>query len=215
MRTKALVLAGAAAVLAWTPAAFAKATPDELARLGADLTPFGAEKAGNKDGTIPAWEGGLTKPPAGYKTGMHHPDPFAEDKVLFTITAANLEQYKDKLSPGHQALLKTYDGYKLNVYPTRRSAAAPERIYAATKKIAATAELVGGGDGVKGAVGGIPFPVPKDGLEVIWNHLLRYRSDRAARYIGQAAVTRGGDYTLVQFEDEFNTVYSQEGMTEA
>ncbi len=214
MRRTTLVLAGAAVALAWAPAAFAKATAEEIARLGADLTPLGAEKAGNKDGTIPAWEGGITKPPAGYKAGMHHPDPFADDKVLFTITGANADQYKDKLTPGHLALLKTYDTYKMNVYPTRRSAANPQRIYDATKKVAATAELVDGGNGVKGTVNGVPFPVPKSGIEVIWNHLLRYRGDRAARFIGQAAVTRGGDYTLVQFEDEFNTVYSQAGMTE-
>lgn len=215
MRRTTLVLAGAAVALAWAPAAFAKATAEEIARLGADLTPLGAEKAGNKDGTIPAWEGGITKPPASYKVGMHHPDPFADDKVLFTITGANLDQYKDKLTAGHQALLKAYDSYKMPVYPTRRSASNPQRIYDATKKVAATAELVDGGNGVKGTVNGVPFPVPKSGIEVIWNHLLRYRGDRAARYIGQAAVTRGGDYTLVKFEDEFNTVYSQEGMTEA
>ena len=64
----------------------AELTADEVARLGADLTPVGAEKAGNADGTIPAWEGGITKPPAGYKPGDHHPDPYAGDKVLFTIT---------------------------------------------------------------------------------------------------------------------------------
>jgi hypothetical protein len=52
----------AAAVFALTAAlAWAKATPDEIAKLGHDMTPVGAEKAGNKDNTIPAWDGGLTK----------------------------------------------------------------------------------------------------------------------------------------------------------
>lgn len=187
---------------------------DEVARLGKDLTPVGAEQAGNADGTIPAWEGGITTPPAGYKKGDHHPDPFADDKVLFTITAANMGQYKDKLTVGHMAMLKAYDTFKMNIYPTHRSAASPQRIYDATKRSAATAELVNSGDGVTKTVNGIPFPIPKSGIEVLWNHMLRYRGDIAARKIAQAAMTRGGDYTLVKFEDEFSLIYSQEGMTE-
>ncbi len=182
--------------------------------LGDDLTPLGAEKAGNADGTIPAWTGGITSPPAGYKPGMHHPDPYAADKVLFTITGANMDQYAGKLTPGHQAMLKTYDTFKMNVYPTHRSASAPQRIYDATKKVAATATLVEGGHGVTGAAIGIPFPTPKSGVEVIWNHLLRFRGGIASRKIAQAAPTRNGNYTLVKFEDEFNLLYSQEGATE-
>ncbi len=187
---------------------------DEVARLGKDLTPVGAEKAGNADGTIPAWEGGITTPPAGYKVGDHHPDPYSGDKVLFTITAANMDQYKDKLTVGHMEMLKVYDTFKMNIYPTHRSAASPQRIYDATKRSAATAELVNGGDGVTKTVNGIPFPIPESGIEVLWNHLLRYRGDIASRKIAQAPMTRGGSYTLVKFEDEFNLIYSQEGMTE-
>ncbi len=192
----------------------AAVSADEVDRLGKDLTPVGAEKAGNADGTIPAWEGGITTPPAGYKAGDHHPDPYADDKVLFTITAANMDQYKDKLTAGHMEMLKVYDTFKLNIYPTHRSAASPQRIYDATKRSAATAELVNGGDGVTKTVNGIPFPIPKSGIEVLWNHLLRYRGDVASRKIAQAPMTRGGSYTLVKFEDEFNLIYSQEGMTE-
>jgi hypothetical protein len=145
---------------------------------------------------------------------MHHPDPYAEEEILVTITAENMEQYADKLTPGHQALLQTYDTFKLNIYPSHRSASYPQRIYDATRKVAATAEIVDGGNGVKGTVVGYPFPIPKNGLEVIWNHLLRYRSDKMARWFAQAMPTRGGSYTLVKFLDEGFMVYSQEGMTE-
>ncbi len=193
---------------------WAKVTPQEAARLGADLTPLGGEKAGNADGTIPPWEGGITKPPPGYKPGDHHPDPFASDQVLFTITKANMGEYADKLTPGHKAMLEAFDTFKMKVYPTRRSASVPQRIYDATKRVATTAELVGGGSGIRGAVMGIPFPIPKEGVEVVWNHLTRYRSDLASRKIGQAAPTRGGGFTLVVLEEEFNVVYSQEGQTE-
>ncbi|MBN1957021.1 MAG: DUF1329 domain-containing protein [Desulfuromonadales bacterium] len=202
------------AILLVAGPSFAAITAEDAARLGQDLTPVGAEKAGNSDGSIPAWDGGITTPPAGYTKGMHHPDPYAADKVLFTITAANMEQYKDKLTVGHQAMLKAYDTFKMNIYPTHRSASSPQRIYDMTKKVCQTAELINGGDGVTGTVNGIPFPIPKSGIEVLWNHMLRYRGDVASRQIAQAPMTRGGDYTLVKFDDEFSLIYSQEGMTE-
>jgi hypothetical protein len=145
---------------------------------------------------------------------MHHPDPYVEDKILFTITAANMDQYIDKISEGHKAMLKTYGSFKMKVYPTRRSASSPQRIYDMTRKVAATAEVVDGGNGVKGCINGIPFPVPKSGLEAIWNHLLRYRGNIVGRQMAQAMPTRGGTYTLVQFADEANFIYSHEGMTE-
>ena len=198
-----------------SPALTAEISSDQIARLGADLTPLGGEKAGNADGTIPAWEGGITQSPAGYQPGRHYIDPFAGDPVMFTITAANMDRYADKLTEGHKALLKTYsDTYKMNVYQSRRTAAAPQHIYEATKRIAATARLTPDGNGVEGAVTGIPFPIPANGLEVIWNHLLRWRADYAERRIAQAAPSRGGDYTLVQFSDQFNLLYSHDGMTE-
>lgn len=203
-----LLLMGASTI------SLAKTSAEEIARLGKDLTPLGGEMAGNADGSIPAWQGGLSKPPAGYKKGDHHPDPFAADKIQITINAANMDKYADKLTAGHQAMLKTYPSFFMNIYPTHRSAASPQRIYDATRKVAATAELVNNGDGVKGTVNGIPFPIPKSGIEVIWNHLLRFRGELAERRIAQAAVTRSGDYTLVKFDDEFNLIYSKAGVSE-
>jgi len=209
-----LVMGGILLIVSMATLVPAEISPEETARLGADLTPLGAEKKGNEDGTIPAWDGGILTPPIGYKPGMHHPDLYADDKVLMTITAANLDYYADKLTPGHQAMLKTYDTFRIRVYPTHRSASFPQRIYDATRKVAATAKLSDGGNGVHGAVNGIPFPIPKSGVEVIWNHLLRYRGDIMSRRIGQAMPTRSGRYTLVKFVDEASIVYSQKGMTE-
>ena len=209
-----VILGGICLLVCISGAGWAKITPDEIARLGKDLTPMGAEMAGNKDGTIPAWTGGIQKPPQGYQKGMHHPDPYAEDQVLVTISAANMGDYEDKLSAGHKTMLKTFGSFKMKVYPTRRSASFPQRIYDITRKIAATAEIVDGGNGVKGCINGLPFPIPKDGLEVIWNHLLRYRGQNVIRKMAQAMPTRGGVYTLVSFADEANFIYSHEGMTE-
>ncbi len=207
----ALVLVAGASVPAW-----AEATAEEVAKLGNELTPLGGIMAGYADGTIPAWTGGITTPPASYVPGEHYVNPFADDKILFTITADNVDQYADKLTVGQVALFKTYpETYKMNVYPTHRSASFPQRIYDKTKEIAATAHTVENGYGVEGAINGIPFPIPKQGVEGIWNHILRYRSDSASRDIGQAAPTRGGKYTMVQFHDEFYMLYSMEGKTEA
>src|SRR5436189_174393 len=64
-----------------------------------------------------------------------------------------------------------------------------------------------GGNGVVGCTGGIPFPIPKNGTEAIWNTLLRYSGDTFAQDWAQAAVTRTGDYALVKFEYEYDFSY--------
>jgi hypothetical protein len=220
MWKKTLVLA-VSSCLSWVLIApsWAAIGAEEAARLGKDLTPLGGEMAGNADGTIPAWTGGLkSAADAGfpdYKTGQHHPDPYANDKPLYTITASNMGQYASKLTEGHKQLLQTYKDYKIVVYPTHRSAAVPQRNYDATKRIATTATLAAGGNGVTGAVEGVPFPDPKQGVEVFWNHILRYRGTTAARTIGQAPVTAGGSYNLVEFKDDFLFQYAFPGMTES
>jgi len=188
----------------------------ETAKLGNELTPLGAEKAGNADGSIPAWDGGLTSAAqagfANFRPGQHHPDPYASDKPLFTVSAGNMNQYANKLTEGHKKLLQTYrNTFKMIVYPTHRSGAAPQRIYDATKRIATTAELAKGGNGVINAGEGVPFPIPKSGVEVFWNHVLRYRGDVIVRNIGQAPVTAGGDFTMVKFHDETMVAYSLAG----
>ncbi len=202
-----------AAVLASAVSAFGAVSADQAARLGQDLTPLGAERAGNAAGTIPAWTGGITQAPAGYTPGMHHPDPFAGEAPLYTITAANLDQYRDKLTAGAIALLKAYADYKLPVYPSHRTASVPARVYDATKVNATHANLVRDGAAVEGAIGGIPFPLPQNGMEAMWNHLLRFRGTIAERQVAQAAPTRGGNYTLVNFDEEFLFNYYLEGMT--
>ena len=187
--------------------ALAEMSAADIAKLGTTLTPLGGEKAGNAAGTIPAWDGGITRPPAGFTVGGHYPDPFAADRPTVTITGANADQYKAQLSDGQMAMLKKYPTYKMIVYPTRRSASSPEGHYRETKECAAKAKLAPGGNGVTGCMGGIPFPIPKDGNEAIWNSLLRYRGDTFAMHWSQAAVTRGGDYALVKFEYEYDFSY--------
>jgi hypothetical protein len=210
MRSTARFVAIASLVVIAALAAFTAVSAQQGGSIPANLTPFGGERAGNA-----AWDGGITKPPAGYTPGRHYVDPFAADKPLFTITQQNADQYAAGLSEGHKAMLKTYPTFKMNVYPSRRSASAPQRIYDATAKNVATAKLVNNGNGVEGAIGGPPFPMPKVGAEVIWNHLLRYRGDNFGRWIAQAAPTRGGQFTVVNFEEETLLLYALPTMTPA
>jgi hypothetical protein len=215
---KALIRTTAAAML-FAQAAWGAVSPQDAARLGAELTPLGGEKAANADGSIPAWNGGIKSIAdagvSGYHPGDHHPDPYASDKPLFTITSANMAQYAAKLTEGHKALFKSYPDYKMVVYPTHRSAAVPERVYEATKRNATSAKLVTDGNGFTGAVGGTPFPIPQAGVEVFWNHVTRFRGVGAALQVGQAPMTAGGSYTLVNFKEQYYFLYYEPGITES
>jgi len=192
--------------------AFAKVTPEQAATLEKQLTPMGAVRAANADGSIPAWDGGITKAPAGYKVGDHHQDPFPSDKIKYTVTASNIAKYKDILTPGQVKLFETYPStYKMNVYQTRRSASFPSYVYKAIEENATRAELIEEGNGIKGAAIGIPFPIPANGLEAIWNHILRYRGEAVVRFGGQAAPTKSGDYTFIGFDDRLLLPYDKKG----
>ncbi|MDA2910837.1 DUF1329 domain-containing protein [Nitrospiraceae bacterium AH_259_D15_M11_P09] len=212
-RCGSLIL-GVLAMLLTVPAAEAKVSPEQARKLGNELTPLGAIRAGNVEGTIPAWEGGITQPPPGYKPGAHHPDPFADDQPLFTIRAANVGQYADKLSPGQVAVFKRYPKtWRMTVYPTRRSAAFPQHVYDRAIANAATAELARGGDGVLNAIGGVPFPIPSNGVEAIWNHIVRYRGETTDQITGQVAPTASGAYTFVRMQQKVLWHYQTQGMT--
>ncbi|MEL0647029.1 DUF1329 domain-containing protein [Pseudoalteromonas agarivorans] len=216
MIKKPTLIATAFCSLFASSAPLAKMSAEEVARLGQDLTPLGAEKAANADGSIPAWNNGITTAPKGYEPGMHHLDPYAADKILFTIDKTNIDKYKANLSPGQIALFEAYpDTFKMPVYETRRSASYPQFVYDATKKFAATAELVEGGNGIKNTAIGIPFPIPKTGLEAIWNHLLRYRGQSIERFGGQAAPTASGSYNYVGFDEQLLVKYSDPSATPA
>lgn len=177
----------------------AAATPEEAARLKSDLTPFGAERAGNKEGSIPAWDGGYTTVWPGYRTGQPRPDPFANEKPLLQITAQNMAQHADKLSDGVKALLQRYRDYRLNVYPTHRTAAAPQWVYDNTFRNATRARSDSNGLAIAGVYGGIPFPIPKSGTEAMWNHELGWKGEALAyeynTYViagGKPVLTTGG-----------------------
>jgi len=205
---------GMLAVIFSAPLA-AKVDAAKAESLKSELTPTGAEKGANKDGTIPAWDGGLAQPPAGYGgAGARYVDPFPGDKAKFTIAKDTLAQHKDKLTAGQQALFAKYSGsYKMPVYETRRTFANPQYVYDATFKNATTGALAGNGQTLQGAITGVPFPIPASGQEVIWNHKLRYQDLSKRRWNNQFAVTTGGDFNLVKIQEDAEFPYNAPNAT--
>ena len=182
----------------------AKVPPEQMARLDKDLTPLGSERGANKDGSIPAWTGGLTSPPEGigYEKGKHLPDPFAADKPLLRVTGANAGDYDQFITRGQKALLERHDSYFLDVYPTRRSCAHPDYVYKAARNNALVGELVSDGNGVAKAIMASPFPIPNNGLEIVWNHTLRYRGYKLQRQFTAIPVNQSGDYYQITVHDD-------------
>src|SRR5512138_3434549 len=124
MHARTLVVAALFALAA--PAASRALTAEEAKQLGTTLTEIGAERAGNAEGTIPPYEGGLTTPPAGYRPGSGtRPDPFAGEKPLFSIDGKNAAAHAARLTEGQKALLAKYPDFRMDVYPTHRTVAFP------------------------------------------------------------------------------------------
>lgn len=146
--------------------------------LGSDLTPSGAEKAGNSAGTIPAWTGGHVAP-AGWNPARGDraaSNPFKAEKPLFTIDASNVDKYADHLTPGQILEIKQNKGYQMEVYPTHRSCGVPDFVAANTAKNVGFAKIGADGSALEQAyLPGVPFPKPQSGIEAIWNYLQRYQ----------------------------------------
>lgn len=190
---------------------WAKVSPEEAAKLGKDLTPVGAVRAGSADGSIPEW---TPMKQAGPLKGFWANNPAIDnEKPLFTITAANMAQYADKLTEGHKELLKRYpDTYRMNVYPSHRMATFPQEVLDATKANA-TKAVLNGVDFPSGATIGIPFPIPQSGAEVIWNHKMKYRGAAARRYNNQMIVQLDGKMTLTKIVEDVKFYYGNLGIS--
>lgn len=165
--------------------AMAAVSPEEAARLGQDLTPMGAEAAGNADGSIPAWNPEGSPIPANFVAGSdNYVDAYPDDKPLYTIDVNNYQDYADVLTEGSKAVFQKLgpDGFKMDVYQTRRDFVVPDWVYSNSKKNATGASLEDDGQRIANAFPGVPFPIPQSGLEVLWNHLTRYLSDHSVTY---------------------------------
>src|SRR5574340_675420 len=173
--TRTLHSIAAAAALSVSLVAHAAISADEAKALGTTLTAVGAETAGTAAGTIPPYTGGLTTPPAGFKPGDGiRPSPFATEKPRLTIDAKNMASVAGELTEGTKALLQKYPTFKVEVYPTHRTVAFPKFVLDGTAKTALSAKTTNDGRSIEGVHAGFPFPIPKNGYEAMWNHLLRF-----------------------------------------
>ena len=204
MTTKNLLQTGVLALSLLATSVMAAVSADEAAKLGTTLTPLGAEKAGNADGSIPEWTGGLPQNAGAVDAKGFLADPFASETALFTITAQNVDQYKDKLTPGQLAMFKRYPtSYKIPVFPTHRTATVPAAVAAAAKANATNTKLIQNGNGLENFSQAYPFPIPQNGVEAIWNQITRYRGGSVRRLVNQATPQANGSYSMVSFVDEF------------
>jgi hypothetical protein len=217
MNTRLMACTVLAASMVAAYPAWAAVSADEAGKLKSSLTPLGGEKAGNKDGSIPGWDGGFTKGDAGPKVGDIPSQLFASEKPVAQISADNMAQHAAKLSDGTQALLRKYpDSFKVNVYPTHRTMAAPQYVYDNTLKNATQCKLVDGGKSIEGCFGGIPFPIPKTGAEVIWNYLLRVEPESISFGFKNLVGSPDGSRTLATRNDNNfqHPYYYKDGMAD-
>lgn len=153
--------------------AHAAVSPAEAEKLKTELTPMGGERAGNADGSIPAWTGGQQ---AALPAGKPNRPPLfnAGEKSILKIDSSNMEQHKARLSEGEQALLKNIPGYSIHVYPTHRTAIAPAHSYERTFKNATTTKM-DDKELISDWGGSVPFPIPKSGSEAMANTQFAFR----------------------------------------
>jgi hypothetical protein len=151
---------------------YAKVSAEEAARLGQDLTPVGAEKAGNADGSIPAWTGSMTTVPEGLEyggDGTPLPDPYAHEKPLFSINAQNVDEHAAKLTAGMAALIKLRpDSFRMDIYPSHRDGGYSQVQVDRARWNAVNTELANDGETIANWTGGPAFPFPENGMEVMW-----------------------------------------------
>jgi len=196
------------ALLMISSTALSLVSPNEASQLGNELTPIGAQASKNVSGVIPAYTGGL--PHKSIANPLEN--IYKNEKPLFVITSENLDQYKQKLTQGQLALFAKYPAtYKMPVYETHRSAAYPQHIYAKAKKNATNTELTASGNGLKNFDETIPFALPKNGLEVIWNHVSRYRGGAVSRTTSTMVVQNNGSFTPIRATSILTTPHALVG----
>ena len=191
------IAASVVAMLGVTGLAHAKATPEELSQLGKNLTCMGAEKAGTADGVAAytgKWLG--VGPGMSAENGKHPTDPYAGEKPLFTITSQNLGQYAAKLSPGQQAMFKKYPNYVMHVYPSHRDFRYEDSVCQTVAKNGAETTIAANGKSLDNyAMGAVPFPIPKTGIEVVWNGMFPTITAVEARDEDAAVIYANGNIT--------------------
>lgn len=162
-----------------------------------NYTPMGAERKGNADGTIPAWTGKMRSAPRGiaFTSGDVYLDPYANDKILFTIRANSMDKYANHLSEGLKMMFRKYpDTFAMNIYPSHRDGRYSDIIEERTKWNSTHTKMVNGVDGLQNYTGGAPFPFPKNAGEVMWNGRIIHPTPTVNGVIDDIAVYLNGNW---------------------
>lgn len=194
----------------------AAVSADRAAALGSTLTPLGGERTGNADGSIPNWEGGLDSVP-GPTVGDIPVNLFADERPLLKITSQNMAEHGERLTPGTKALLEKYsDSFRVDIYPSHRTSSAPQWVYDNTLRNAKNCKSIAGGNSVEGCYGGVPFPIPQSGSEVVWNYLLRIEAEAVEYGFKNLVVSADGKRSLATRNDNYWNFpyYYQDGSAE-
>jgi hypothetical protein len=189
---------------------YAKVSPEVANKLGTTLTHMGAIKEGNADGSIPPFSGHILGAPdwVDYKgSGTHFPDPYPGEKPLYTITSSNYMQYADKLTDGQKELFRKYSSFAMPVYETKRDFRYSDRVRENTKMNAMSTTLISEGNGVGEAFHGVPFPIPTNGLHLIWNHQGSPNYESTDGALDSFAVSEGGTLSQEQWREERYILY--------
>ncbi len=199
MKRIRLPLAHASVLIACALAAtasFPKVTPEDLKALDGPLTPMGAIRAGTQDGGVPEWSGKWLGTPPGveYKRGDRYPDPYASEKPIATITAENLAQYAEHLTDGQKALFKRYPAtFKIIVYPSHRDFRYTDAVYKDIRTYAPDSTMTSDANGLTNAPPQVPYPIPKNAAELLWNQRMSSALGAEQAIYDQAVVYSDGN----------------------
>lgn len=217
MYKKNMISIALATVLLGVGTGQAAVTAEQAAALNSTLTPLGGERAGNADGSIPEWVPNPTINASSDMVGDIPANVFADEQPLLQISAANMAEHAERLSDGTKALLNKFPSFRIDVYPTHRTGVASQQVYDNTLRNATECETTEGGLSLSGCYGGIPFPIPQNGTEAIWNHLLRVENEATTvDSFRNIILTADGDRVVATENDMYNQYpyYYKDGSAE-
>jgi hypothetical protein len=175
----------------------------ELKTLNESLTPTGAIRQGTTDGRIPAWVSSKEQ------AALLH-QQLEQDQPLFTITGDNYTEYLAHLTEGQIALFRQHPNtFKMPVYQSKRLHQIPKWLAEATHKNLNDARLIDDGNGISNVWPGIPFPVPDNALEILWNHLIAWRSISAKGTFIESTIHPNQAHYLIESSFEIAMPYYQ------
>jgi hypothetical protein len=93
-------------------------------------------------------------------------------------------------------MFKHYPNYRMDIYPTHRSWTYPKYVIDNTIKNATACKAAAEEQRLEGCYGGYPFPIPKTGNQVMWNHLLQFEAHSTEGFVETMLTPTSGGAVL-------------------